>query len=87
MIDYARMQKAGPRLKRQLTIAKNTADASLRFHRVKLACEIAVSEWEQVGAWPDNWSLWQRTLDDAASEHNRAAAGREWVIAPRLEEL
>lgn len=61
MIDYARMQKSGPKLKAMLTRAKKQG-----YEAVTEACRAAVKEWEAVGAWPDNWSLWQRTLDDAA---------------------
>ena len=61
MIDYERMQRSGPKLKAQLTRAKKQG-----YTAVLAACKNAIAEWNQVGAWPDNWSLWQRTLDDAA---------------------
>lgn len=38
------------------------------------------------GAWPDNWSLWQRALDDAAFKHNHTGP-REFVQSVRLESL
>jgi hypothetical protein len=61
MIDYARMKKSHPKLKAALTRAQKKG-----FVAVKEACIKAVTEWNAIGAWPDNWSLWQRTLDDAA---------------------
>lgn len=73
-IDYARMQRSGPKLKAQLTRAKKKG-----YDAVTDACRAAVTEWNAVGAWPDNWSLWQRTLDDAAFTARKQA--------PRLEEL
>jgi hypothetical protein len=62
VIDYALMNKEGRRLKSALTRARNSGDALKVFD----ACDDAVKTWERVGAWPDNWSLWQRTMDDAA---------------------
>lgn len=79
MIDYARMQKSGPKLKAALTRANNIADANKRFEAVKEACRKAVAEWDAVGAWPDNWNLWQVRLYDAAVTAH--------VTPVRLEEL
>ena len=66
MIDYNRMEKSGPKLKAALIRAKKVADPFQRLVAVKEACTLAVREWNVIGAWPDNWSLWQQTLDDAA---------------------
>jgi len=73
-IDYARMQTSGPKLKASLTRAKKRGLVEVRD-----ACQKAVKEWDAIGCWPDNWSLWQRTLDDAAAKENQPYI--------RLEEL
>ena len=73
-IDYARMQKSGPKLKAALTRAEKKGYAF-----VIVACKAAVTEWNEIGAWPDNWSHWQRALDDSAFKSQ--------LIAPRLEDL
>ena len=48
-----------------LTRAVNSGDP----RRVRAACAKAVTAWTDDedfgGAWPDNWSMWQRALDDA----------------------
>ncbi len=59
-IDYARMRKAYPRQKAVLTRAVKSGD----INKVVLACVAAVAEWDEIGAWPDDWSRWQRALDD-----------------------
>jgi hypothetical protein len=74
MIDYARMQKSGPKLKAALTRAKKKGYAA-----VLVACQEAIHEWEQVGAWPDNWAIWQSALNDAAFAERK--------FAPRMETL
>lgn len=47
--------------KAALTRAINSKDPE----RVRRACIAAVTEWEAIGFWPDDWSKWQRALDDA----------------------
>lgn len=59
-IDYARMNREGRKLKGALTRAVNSGDRD----KVILACANAVRVWDEVGAWPDDWSRWQRALDD-----------------------
>lgn len=63
-IDYAKMQKIYPRQKATLTRAmkkwRETGDNSAVFR----ACENAVDAWNEIGAWPDDWSLWERSLND-----------------------
>ena len=78
-IDYARMQKSHPKLKAQLTRAMKHTDPTQRYRAVLLACKNAVTEWNTVGAWIDDWSRWQRALDDAAIADRR--------IGPRLEDV
>lgn len=84
-IDYARMQKSGPKLKAQLTRATHITHPIARYKAVYSACIAAVTEWNAVGAWIDDWSRWQRALDDAAYGVMRAKG--ETFFAPRLENL
>jgi len=60
-IDYARMQKRYPQQKAALTRAVKSG----RPEKVRDACIAAKREWDDIGAWPDDWSRWQRALDDA----------------------
>lgn len=60
-IDYDRMNRIGAQQKAALTRAINSGDPN----KVVLACRKAVQEWDEIGAWPDHWSRWQRALDDA----------------------
>lgn len=57
-IDYARMNRIGPAQKAALTRAVKSGDRD----RVVLACAKAVREWDEIGAWTDDWSTWQRAL-------------------------
>lgn len=59
-IDYARMQREFPRQKAALTRARNAQDPV----KVAECCIAAVKAWDECGAWPDDWSAWQRALDD-----------------------
>jgi hypothetical protein len=59
-IDYDRMKRVYPKQKAALTRAVKTKDPA----KVRAVCEAAVREWNEIGAWPDNWSRWQRALDD-----------------------
>ena len=86
VIDYARMQKSGPKLKAQLTRAQNKTDVQSRYFYVKQACTDAVREWNAVGAWIDNWSRWQQALNDAYFELPYDSSYRG-TPCPRLEEL
>lgn len=64
--------------KSRLTRALKIEDTFQRASNVTMACRIAVQDWNNE-YWPDDWSRWQRALDDA-----RMAAG----LAPlRLENL
>lgn len=71
-IDYARMQRTHRVHKARLTRALKSGDAG----QVVKACQLAVREWDEIGAWPDDWARWQRALDDTFG----------W-IGPRLESL
>jgi isopenicillin N synthase-like dioxygenase len=66
--------KAGPTLR---------AVATVQAEVVRTLEEWSSVEWKAAhgtNAWPDDWSRWQRALDDAAALEGR------W-FAPRLEEL
>lgn len=73
MIDYARMKRQFPKHKAALTRAVKSGD------RQKLidTCRATVAEWDEIGAWPDDWARWQRALNDA------------WPVfqAPDLQEI
>lgn len=76
MRDYAAANKKFKVQKAALTRAINSKDPE----KVRAACKKAVDEWAQApfdGAWPDDWSRWQRALDDVIG----------WPKAPRLEDL
>lgn len=61
-VDYAALNRMVRRQRAALTRAVRSGIAD----NVILACRDAVQEWDQPGAmWPDDWSTWQRALDDA----------------------
>jgi hypothetical protein len=65
-IDYDRMKRVYPQQKAALTRAIKKG-----YPAVLAACKAAVEEWNQIGAWPDAWSMWNRALNDAACKHQR----------------
>lgn len=72
-IDYVAVNREFRRQKGRLTRAINSGNPD----NVVLACADAVREWDQPGrAWPDDWTRWQRALDDALGNG-----------APSLEDL
>jgi hypothetical protein len=71
-IDYERSKREHPRLKAMLTRAGKDPV------KVKAACLAALKAWDGWGAWPDNWSAWQRALDDSMPYPKQA---------PRLDQL
>lgn len=60
-IDYARMNRVWPKQKAALTRAIKTKDPE----KIARVCKAAVAEWNEIGAWPDDWARFQRALDDA----------------------
>lgn len=60
-IDYERMNREFPKQKRRLTLALKSGD----YDRVIKTCAQTVAEWNEIGAWPDDWAHWERALDDA----------------------
>ena len=83
-IDYAQAKAKSPALKAALTRARKQV-GSAHYPAVLAACRAAVKEWELWGAWPDNWSNWQRALDDAACQHMRLTGKMPEVF--RLEHI
>ncbi|AWY05325.1 hypothetical protein SEA_MEMENTOMORI_71 [Microbacterium phage MementoMori] len=59
-IDYERMNREWPGQKRRLAAAVETGDPV----KVAEVCIDAVKVWDEIGAWPDDWSAFQRALDD-----------------------
>lgn len=60
-VDYKALNVMVRRQRAALTRAINSKDPA----KVVLACRNAVREWNSPGAmWPDDWSRWQRALDD-----------------------
>jgi hypothetical protein len=81
-INYELMKREGPKLKAALTRAQKKG-----YKDVLAACYMALAHWAEWGAWPDDWSRWQRALDDAALKHNRANKTGEWVVSRSLDDL
>jgi len=86
VINYELAQKQGPGLKAALTRAKNIADPAKRYAAVLAACTKAVKAWEQWGAWPDQWAMWNVALSDAAYAVARTG-NTEVSYVWRLEDL
>ena len=76
-IDYARMQRVWPKQKGALTRALKITDEDERRAKVRQVCAAAVKEWDEIGAWPDDWARFQRALDDQL----------HWTESIRLEDL
>lgn len=82
-IDYARMQRVHPKQKAALTRAMKTGDLA----KVTAVCKAAVTEWNAIGAWPDDWSRWQRALDDVTMRTRLRDGTAHLPTAKRLEDL
>ena len=80
-IDYDRMRKEAPRLKRLLTCAQRSNDPQ----RVLEACKEAIRVWNEIGAWPDNWHTWNIALYDAAYADARALGF--WRLPQSMDDL
>lgn len=66
-IDYARMKREWPKQKAALTRARKSGDVD----RVAEVCRRAVLVWDEIGAWPDDWCLFERTLNDMLPWHQQ----------------
>jgi hypothetical protein len=77
-IDYAKAQRLFVKHKSALTRALHKQDATERRAAVLAECNAFVHEFDAAGfPWPDDWSRWQRALDDQYPVFN----------APRLDDL
>jgi hypothetical protein len=72
-LDYAAINARRRSQKSALTRAVNSGDSE----RVIAVCRSTRDQWNQDGAWPDDWSRWQRALDDILP----------WNEQVRLEDL
>ena len=66
-IDYDRMNREHPKQKAALTRAVKTRDPE----KVAQVIKRTIREWNEIGAWPDDWSHWQRALDDVLPWHQQ----------------
>ena len=62
-IDYARMARVRRSQKAALTRALHSHNPDT----VRRVVGEAVREWNEIGAWPDDWSRWQRAFDESRS--------------------
>ncbi|MGH8572438.1 MAG: hypothetical protein ACREX8_07680, partial [Gammaproteobacteria bacterium] len=61
-VDYDVLDRMVKRQRAALTLAVKSGDAE----KVVMAAREAVREWNEPGSmWPDDWSRWQRAVDDA----------------------
>lgn len=60
-IDYDRMNRVLNSQRAALTRAVKTGDPE----KIAEVCKKAVAVWNDIGAWPDDWSNWQRALNDS----------------------
>lgn len=72
-INYQLANETFPRQTRELNRAMNTKDPD----KVREVCRRHVDEWNIIGAWPDNWTRWERALNDLLP----------WHAAERLDDL
>ncbi len=68
-IDYDKMQREFPVQKAALAHARKKG-----YEAVVSSTRQTVAQWDETGAWPDDWAHWQRTLDDAFNDANR-----DWI--------
>lgn len=61
IIDYAKMSREFPKQKSALTRALKSGD----YAKVVATTRKTIAEWNETGAWPDDWSRWERALEDA----------------------
>lgn len=60
-IDYAKAAKQWPTQQSNLTRAIKSQDPA----KVIATTKKTVAQWDETGAWPDDWHRWQRALDAA----------------------
>jgi hypothetical protein len=59
-IDYARMNRVWPQQQAALARAVEAGDPE----KVAEVCRDAVREWNEIGAWPDDWRRFERAIND-----------------------
>lgn len=67
-INYDKMNREFRVQKAALTRAINSKDPQ----KVIDTTIKTIGQWDETGAWPDDWARWQRALDDAFSAHRSA---------------
>lgn len=79
-IDYERMKRVFPKQKAALTRAKKKS-----YDAVLATCKETVKEWNEIGAWPDDWAIWNRALGDAA--YTQARTTGKWPQISHLDQI
>ncbi len=67
-VDYDALNRMVRRQRAALTRAVKSGEPE----QVVLACRDAVAEWNR-SMWPDDWSRWQRALDDLLAPHQQVS--------------
>jgi hypothetical protein len=61
LIDYERMRKVHPKQKAALTRAVKSKDRA----KIEATVRAAITEWNEIGCWPDDWARWNIAFNDA----------------------
>lgn len=66
-IDYDRMNRVWPVQKQALDAAvklpaSDLEEEAARLRAVEDVCLAAMTEWDEIGAWPDDWGVFERAL-------------------------
>lgn len=77
-INYALANKQWPVQKAALTRAAKSGDTA----KIIATTERTIAQWEEVGSWPDEWSRWQRALDDSFSRDRAAYVSGKTDVHP-----
>lgn len=77
-IDYAKAAKQWPTQKSNLTRAIRSGDTT----KIIATTEKTLAQWDEVGSWPDDWSRWQRALDDAFNNDRAAYVSGKTDVRP-----
>lgn len=88
-IDYARMNQVWPEQKAALDSARKMPAGTLEEEAARLlavedVCLAAMTEWDEIGAWPDDWGVFECALNDV--QHWRRQEGLSEMRARRLRE-
>jgi hypothetical protein len=74
------MQRVFPKQKAALTRAKKVG-----YSKVLAVVVAAITEWNEIGAWPDDWRIFQSALIDSANKQTRETG--VYFNVPRMESL